>query len=119
MIVNNLDSSYQTDFKLGNNTFDENIVSINKKISSNYNLFNYAFSSKSIRVLEIIFNNKKEHNERYEVKELNDIILCKIIKYHKFRGYDADISNKKILKLNNNINSYKSIIFEKVHTLEQ
>ena len=117
MIVNNTNIIINSNFKLGENIFDDNTIIINKTKKKNQNMFNYLFSNNNDK-LEITFNYKKEYNEKYEVKELADTILCTIIKYHRFNGYDADISNKKILILKNNIQSYKKLVFKKMHLIE-
>jgi hypothetical protein len=131
MIVNNKNITTSSNFKLGEHIFDENTISINSNIKSEQNMINYLYSkfnknkilnqnifSNNTNKLEIIFNLKKEYNEKYEVKELGDTILCTIIKYHRFNGYDADISNKKIIILKNNIQKYKKLLFKKIHLIE-
>jgi hypothetical protein len=67
--------------------------------------------------IELIFNGIKIANEKYEVKEIGDTIICKIVKFHKFTGYDADLSNTKKLKLQHNLSHYKNIKFKKVHLI--
>ena len=110
------------DFKEGSFLFGSDIINI-KKIkydNPNYNFIRYLFknTSKHLKELEVTFNNKKEHNEKYELIENEDTIICRITKFYKFKGVDADISNKKKIILKNAFHTYNSIIFQKVHNIE-
>jgi hypothetical protein len=116
---NNLDIEIKSEFKIGEIEFDNNILFIkkNKKINHHFNVLDYLFNplQKFIRELEITFNYKKEHNERYEIKEINNTIICTITKFHKFKGIDADTTNKKKIILKNIYGFYKNIIFKKIN----
>jgi serine/threonine protein kinase len=49
--------------------------------------------------------------------ENDDTIICKITKFYKFKGVDADTSNKKKIFLKNAFHTYNSIIFQKIHNI--
>jgi hypothetical protein len=70
-----------------------------------------------LKEIEVTFNNKKEHNEKYEVIENEDTIICRITKFYKFKGIDADTSNKKKIFLKNAFHTYNSIFFQKIHNI--
>jgi len=108
-------------FKEGSFLFGSDIINI-KKIkhdNPNYNFIGYLFkhTSKHLKELEITFNNKKEHNEKYEIIENDNTIICRITKFYKFKGVDVDTSNKKNIFLKNAFHTYNSIIFQKIHNI--
>ena len=122
ILKSNLHNLEETiDFKEGDFLFGSDIINI-KKIkhnNPNYNFFRFLFknTSKHLKELEVTFNKKKEHNEKYEIIENDDTIICRITKFYKFKGVDADTSNKKKIILKNAFHSYNSIIFQKIHNI--
>jgi hypothetical protein len=110
------------DFKEGTFLFGSDIINIKKikHVNPNYNFIRYLFknTSKHLKELEVTFNNKKEHNEKYEIIENDDTIICKITKLYKFKGFDVDTSNKKKIILKNAFHTYNTIIFQKIHNIE-
>ncbi len=123
ILKSNLHNLEETiDFKEGSFLFGSDIINI-KKIkhnNPNYNFIKYLFknTSKHLKELEVTFNNKKEHNEKYEVIENEDTIICRITKLYKFKGVDVDTNNKKKIFLKNGFHTYNSIVFQKIHNIE-